>query len=418
MSGLGSPDLRFDVAVDPCTRRASLAARMTDHVVRRLPWPTLATVWRAIALLLPVAVALAVPLSAVDLAYAVRAGRLILERGDVLRTDPFTFTAGGEAWIDQQWLAQVAFALVHDAAGWAGLALLRGALVGLIVLLLADTLRRSGLDARRTAILTLAAFVVVAPALALRAQLFAVVLFALTLRLLAVADMRPALRWLLVPITSLWANLHGTFVLLPAVVGVAWLSGRSGRAASRRSVAQRSRFAPLHRDPPCHPRQPLRPGGLGVRPRAGDEPHRRRPGDRMAADVGSDGPRRPLPRCPGRRGGPAPSRASPSGLADHRLARRPRRPRPPRRAGGRLVGPRCGRRRSARPSPARRHQPGSLGARPSTLPSSSASFSPASPPCHGGEPTRRVVRARSSPMRPSASRGSSPAASSPVAGPT
>ncbi|HWP61868.1 MAG TPA: hypothetical protein VNO86_00140 [Candidatus Binatia bacterium] len=200
-----------------------------SSAVSSSPWPSLATVWRAIALLLPVTVALAVPPSAVDLAYAVRAGRLILERGDVLRTDPFTFTAGGEAWIDQQWLAQVAFALVHDAAGWAGLALLRGALVGLIVLLLADTLRRSGLDARRAGVLTLAAFVVVAPSLALRAQLFAVVLFALTLWLLAVTDTRPALRWLLVPIASLWANLHGTFVLLPAAVGVGWLTGRSFR---------------------------------------------------------------------------------------------------------------------------------------------------------------------------------------------
>lgn len=193
-------------------------------------WPTLGAAWQGIALLLPVAVALAVPLSAVDLAYAVRAGQLILERGDVLRTDPFTFTAGRGSWINQQWLAQVAFALVHNAAGWPGLVLLRGALVGLTVFLLADTLRHSGLDARRSAIVVLATFVVAAPALALRAQLFAVVLFALTLWLLALTNTRPALRWLLVPITSLWANLHGTFVLLPAAVGVAWLTERSGRA--------------------------------------------------------------------------------------------------------------------------------------------------------------------------------------------
>lgn len=189
-------------------------------------WPTIEAVWQAAALLLPVALALAVPLSAVDLAYAVRAGALTLEHREILRTDPFTFSARGAPWLNQQWLAQVAFALIHDAAGWPGLALVRGVLVGLALLLLFDTVRRAGLDRRRSALLTLAVFVVAAPALALRAQLLAIVLFALALWLLETGRRRPVARWLLIPVTIVWANVHGTFLLAPAAAVVAWAAGR------------------------------------------------------------------------------------------------------------------------------------------------------------------------------------------------
>lgn len=198
-------------------------------------WPTMEAVWQATALLLPVAVALAVPLSAVDLAYAVRAGQIILAQGDVPRSDPFTFTAAGAPWVDQQWLAQVGFALVHEVAGWPGLVLFRAVLVGSIVLLLFDTIRRAGLDRRSVTLVTLATFVIAAPALALRAQLVAVVLFAATLWLLEVGWRGPAARWLLVPLTIVWANVHGSFPLVTAAVGVAWLTELGPARSERRS---------------------------------------------------------------------------------------------------------------------------------------------------------------------------------------
>lgn len=197
-------------------------------------WPTIETAWQATALLLPVALALAVPLSAVDLAYAVRAGQIILDDGAVPRTDPFTFTAAGARWIDQQWLAQVIFALVYGVGGWPGLVVLRAALVGATIFLLFDTLRRSGLDRRSAALLTIAVFVIVGPALALRAQLVAVVLFAATLWLLEVGRRRPSVRWLLVPISVLSVNVHGTFPLVVAAVGVAWLTELAAARADRR----------------------------------------------------------------------------------------------------------------------------------------------------------------------------------------
>jgi hypothetical protein len=66
-----------------------------------------------VAVALPVLGATLAPMSTIDLAYQVRAGDLMLSARDVLRSDPFTFTAAGAPWVDQQWGAQVFFAVVH-----------------------------------------------------------------------------------------------------------------------------------------------------------------------------------------------------------------------------------------------------------------------------------------------------------------
>ena len=67
------------------------------------------------------------------------------------------------------------------SAGWTGLVILRAALVGLLFGLLFLACRLRGADIRRAAWLTLAAFLISAVALALRPQLFGMVLLAATL---------------------------------------------------------------------------------------------------------------------------------------------------------------------------------------------------------------------------------------------
>ena len=96
--------------------------------------------WLALAILLPALAATIAPMSTVDLAYQVRAGELMLGSLAVLRADPFTFTALGDPWLNQQWGAGVLFALVHGLGGWGGLALLRALLVAAAVGLVAARL--------------------------------------------------------------------------------------------------------------------------------------------------------------------------------------------------------------------------------------------------------------------------------------
>ena len=184
---------------------------------------SLARVWLAVALGLPALVALLVPLPAVDLAYQVRVGDLILAGGGIPRSDAFTFTVYGQPWTDQQWLAQVLLSLGYRAGGWELLAVLRAALVAATtgLLVLAGRLRGAGL--RTASVLALLAFLVTAPALALRPQLFAIAVFAALLALVAGRD-RHARAYLAAPLlVVVWANLHGSFVLAPLLLGYAWL---------------------------------------------------------------------------------------------------------------------------------------------------------------------------------------------------
>ena len=180
--------------------------------------------WAFLAIALPVAASLVASLSTVDLTYQLRAGAGILATGAIPRVDSWTYTVPGLPWFDQQWGAQVLLAVVERVGGWAGLALLRAGLVGGIVGCLFVIARRATLTARSAGLLTIVAFLVAAPALALRPQLLGMGLFALVL--LLVSDRRTHRRrcWLIPVIVLCWANIHGSFVLGPLVVGLAWLA--------------------------------------------------------------------------------------------------------------------------------------------------------------------------------------------------
>jgi hypothetical protein len=210
---------------------ASLTPRQTNPLLN----PSFAALWQFLAIGLPALAALLVPMPAVDLTYQLRAGSQILAMG-VPTIDTWTFTVPGTPWLDQQWGAQVILAVVYQAGGWTGLALLRAALTGLTFALLLVAVRsawsrasvRSGgsavaSSARTATLIVLLAFIVGAPALALRPQLLASVLFAATLVILVQRAEHPRRLWLIPILAVAWANVHGTFPLVVVLVGLAWL---------------------------------------------------------------------------------------------------------------------------------------------------------------------------------------------------
>ena len=192
--------------------------------------------WLFLAVALPVLAAVLAPLSSVDLAYQLRAGGEIIDRRAIPSVDTWTFTAAGLPWVDQQWGAQVVLAAVYRLAGWTGLVVLRAALTGVLVAATLVAARRRGCDTRIAAILTLIAFVVAAPAMALRPQLFGMVCFALTLLLVAERFRTPRALWLVPVIVMAWANLHGSFVLAPIILGLTWIEDLYERRDSARST--------------------------------------------------------------------------------------------------------------------------------------------------------------------------------------
>lgn len=191
--------------------------------------------WVVIALALPALIALLVPMAAVDLAYQVRAGAEIIASGALPGVDTWTFTVAGEPWLDQQWLAQVALAAVHGVGGWELLAVLRSAMIVAAFGLLLAAAAARGAPVNVAAILSLVAFLLAAPALALRPQLFGILVFAALLYLVGARGSRPRLYLAAPLLVVLWANTHGSFVLAPLVLGYAVAEDVARRRSWRRS---------------------------------------------------------------------------------------------------------------------------------------------------------------------------------------
>ena len=194
------------------------------------------SLWVFLAVALPVLASLLAPMSTVDLTYHLRAGSQILSSRVIPTVDTWTFTAAGQPWFDQQWGAQVTLRLAEQTGGWTGLAVLRATLTGLIFASLVAIGLRRGLDARLTAILTLTAFVVAAPAMGLRPQLIGMALFALLLVVIDRRHVQPRLLWLAPVIVALWANVHGSFFLGPLALGLTWLADLDDRSAVARTT--------------------------------------------------------------------------------------------------------------------------------------------------------------------------------------
>ena len=86
---------------------------MRGRDLLRAPTPiSLDALWTALAVALPIAATWLSRTQAVDLAYQVRAGGIMLDTHHLLTTDLFTFTVAGHTWLNQQWVAEVFFAVI------------------------------------------------------------------------------------------------------------------------------------------------------------------------------------------------------------------------------------------------------------------------------------------------------------------
>jgi hypothetical protein len=196
----------------------------------------MAHVWMAIAIVTPLFVAFMSQMSAVDLAYQIRAGDIMWRTHAVLRTDVFTFTVPGADWLNQQWGAQLLLGSTYRLGGWNGIVLLHGALTSIAFAFLFFACRRRGASARASALLTVAGFWVARENLAMRPQLIAVLLFTVTLWILAGRRAHPRALWIIPALVLVWVNVHGSFVLVPVLLGLAWIEDRKGAPATARTV--------------------------------------------------------------------------------------------------------------------------------------------------------------------------------------
>lgn len=185
-------------------------------------------------LVIGAAVISAAPIVEKDIFWHVASGRYILEHHRLPEPDPFTFTAGSRPDVHHEWLSQILLALLDRAAGLRGLRVARAACLAATLALGFVVLFRA-FPAPSLALAALSAWwVLLQPNVTIRPHLFGWILALVILGLFLPSDrwsrQRGAAFFLLL---VLWANLHSSVTIVPALL-LLFLAGELAEAALRR----------------------------------------------------------------------------------------------------------------------------------------------------------------------------------------
>jgi hypothetical protein len=154
-----------------------------------------------------------------DLWWHIRFGQAVLS-GHLMTRDPYSYSAAGHLWRDDEWLAEVLMAGVYNISGVLGLKIMKFALSAVTIVLMALAVSETGVVLTvQLVVMTVAAFAL-APQMQYRPQLFTFALLAALMLILTRENRRRrAPVWLAVPILALWANFHGGFIIGIAALG-------------------------------------------------------------------------------------------------------------------------------------------------------------------------------------------------------
>lgn len=160
-----------------------------------------------------------------DLWGHVRFGQDMLEAGQVIRTDPYSYLTAGVLWINHEWLAEIVMGLAFTAMGPRGLILLKLSVALLTLAILFRYLLRCGVSATGAGVLLLMGALMLGVHLThVRPQVFTLAFFTLTVVILRIAEEgKPHALWFLVPTFALWINAHGGLLAGLGIV-VLWLA--------------------------------------------------------------------------------------------------------------------------------------------------------------------------------------------------
>jgi len=197
------------------------------------PWLTLPRLWLVVVLGAIGVMELAQVPNAVDLAYHLKVGELIVAERAVPRTDVLAWTTAGRPWLDQNWGAQLALYGIWRLGGFPLLTVANALCTVAAWGLVAAACRRRTANLRLIAGAVLAGYAAAAAAFSARPQMFSMLLFAAELFLLEAARTRPRVALAIPLLMPLWANLHGAFavgvgLLVIEVAAAVWRRDRPG----------------------------------------------------------------------------------------------------------------------------------------------------------------------------------------------
>ncbi|HEX4302663.1 MAG TPA: hypothetical protein VHZ78_07715 [Rhizomicrobium sp.] len=149
----------------------------------------------------------------------IAAGQRMLAQHAVLFRDPFSYTFAGAPWNAHEWLAEVLMALAYQAGGWSGLIGLFAGAAALTAGLLTYQLGR-WLEPQAQAITAVLALSCMTGSLLARPHLLALPLLVIwSAELVRARSESRAPSWWLLPVMTLWVNIHASFLLGLALAG-------------------------------------------------------------------------------------------------------------------------------------------------------------------------------------------------------
>jgi hypothetical protein len=170
-----------------------------------------------------------------DTGFHIRTGEWVLENGRAPAIDLFSFSKQGEAWFAWEWLSDVLFALLYRVAGFKGLLLLSAVVLSGYGTILFRYMIWRRATPFAALVVTLMGFGASMIHFLARPHIFTLLGLTIALWMLD-ADRRKESRliWLLVPVTALWANLHGGFLSLVACLALLTVGSLAEAIAANR----------------------------------------------------------------------------------------------------------------------------------------------------------------------------------------
>jgi hypothetical protein len=156
-----------------------------------------------------------------DLWGHIRFGQAFIASRHLIGRDPYSYSASGAPWHDYEWLAEVVMAFVYNVAGVPGLKLWKFVCTALTVIFIADSEAESGASFPIQLLVMILAALGLVLQMQFRPQMFTFVFLGGLVALLTRDNYRGrAPLWIAVPLTALWANFHGGWVVGIATLGL------------------------------------------------------------------------------------------------------------------------------------------------------------------------------------------------------
>jgi hypothetical protein len=181
-----------------------------------------------------------------DTGWHIRTGQWILEHKQFAYRDLFSFSRQGEPWFAWEWLSDVFLALLHQAAGLQAVALFGMVAGALYCGIVFRHMIWRGVNLWIALPLAFLAYGSVTLHLLARPHLFTLLLLPAAAWWVEADLRRPARSiWLLVPLAALWANLHGGWLALVALLALASVGAAAEAFLGDRQWGRARRYGAL-----------------------------------------------------------------------------------------------------------------------------------------------------------------------------